>query len=494
LDFTDSIFTGASPGWTLTTNQRCNQSARAPQRGPGFLFLNHLGVFIVKEAKLTLKSQPDHKTVISINDRVKCGGKELLIVGGPCTVENPEQIEQVASHLSQHPIQALRGGVHKPRTSPYAFQGMGKAGLDILQAAREKHNMPVVTEVMSVEQLADCAAQADVLQVGSRNMQNFELLKALGTVSNPILLKRGLCATIEEFIMAAEYIMASGNPNVILCERGIRSYDSFTRNVLDLGAVVALKQLTHLPVIVDPSHAAGKRELVADLARAAIACGADGLIIECHPEPEKSVSDARQALSLDDMCELVASLELIAKAVGRTLPMPVAVPVQLPIELPAVASDAAPVAVPQTIVVEHVASPARSSSIVFDARAQLVTAREKIDIIDQEICALLAKRWCIGVEVAEVKAIADLPMRDPAREQIVLNAVRESASDVEVGLAMESVFRQVIVESCKLQKRVLAESLKLPAQQLSQQTLHTLSRIRVLRPSRAAAAKGLNSY
>jgi 3-deoxy-7-phosphoheptulonate synthase len=415
----------------------------------------------VKEAKLTLKSQPDHQTVISIDDRVKCGGKELLIIGGPCTVENAEQIEQVAKHLSAHPIQALRGGVHKPRTSPYAFQGMGKDGLDILQAARNKHNMPVVTEVMSVEQLADCAAQADVLQVGSRNMQNFELLKALGTVSNPILLKRGLCATIEEFIMAAEYIMASGNPNVILCERGIRSYDNFTRNVLDLGAVVALKQLTHLPVIVDPSHAAGKRELVADLARAAIACGADGLIIECHPEPEKSVSDARQALSLDDMCELVASLELIAKAVGRTLPVPVAA--QATVHL-----------------------------TTFDAPAKLAQAREKIDHIDQQICALLAQRWEIGVEVAEIKAIADLPMRDPARELVVLNAVRQSATDVEVGLCMEAVFRQIIVESCKLQKRVLAESLKLPQQQISQQTLHILSRIRVLRPSRAAG-KGLNS-
>ncbi len=439
----------------------------------------------MKEAKLTLKSQPDHKTVVSINDRVKCGGKELLIVGGPCTVENAEQIEQVASHLSQHPIQALRGGVHKPRTSPYAFQGMGKGGLDILQAAREKHNMPIVTEVMSVEQLADCAAQADVLQVGSRNMQNFELLKALGTVKNPILLKRGLCATIEEFIMAAEYIMANGNPNVILCERGIRSFDSFTRNVLDLGAVVALKQLTHLPVIVDPSHAAGKRELVADLARAAIACGADGLIIECHPVPEESVSDARQALSLDDMAELVASLELIAKAVGRTLPVPVAhlVPV------PEVAAKS------QTIVVEHIESQSKSNQTIFDAPAKLAQARQRIDLIDQEICALLARRWCIGVEVAEIKAIADLPMRDPAREQIVLNGIRESASDVVVGLALESVFKQVIAESCKLQRNLLAESLKLPQQQISQQTLHTLSRIRVLRPQpRCRLAKGLNSY
>jgi 3-deoxy-7-phosphoheptulonate synthase len=175
---------------------------------------------------------------------------------------------------------------------------------------------------MSQEQLPVVQAHADLLQIGSRNMQNFELLKALGKASKPILLKRGLSATIEEFLMAAEYILACGNPNVILCERGIRSFDSFTRNVLDLGAVVALKQLTHLPVIVDPSHAAGKRELVADLARAAVACGADGLIIECHPEPEKSVSDARQALALEDMVELVHSLVPVAAAVGRTVISP----------------------------------------------------------------------------------------------------------------------------------------------------------------------------
>jgi 3-deoxy-7-phosphoheptulonate synthase len=161
----------------------------------------------------------------------------------------------------------------------------------------------------------------DMLQIGSRNMQNFELLKAVGRASKPVILKRGLCATIEEFIMAAEYIMSEGNHNVILCERGIRSFDSFTRNVLDLGAVVALKQLTHLPVVVDPSHAAGKRELVPDLALAAIACGADGLMIECHPRPEESVSDARQALSLQDMCDLVKRIEPIAQAVGRTVPL-----------------------------------------------------------------------------------------------------------------------------------------------------------------------------
>jgi 3-deoxy-7-phosphoheptulonate synthase len=271
----------------------------------------------VLEAKLASKSDPQHQSQIRISENVTCGGRDLLIIGGPCTVESLEQMEETASQLAHGPVQALRGGVFKPRTSPYSFQGMGLEGLKILSDIREKHGVPVITEVMSVEQLADVAQHADVLQIGSRNMQNYELLKAVGQQTKPVLLKRGLSATIEELLLAAEYIMAHGNPNVILCERGIRSFDTFTRNVLDLGAVVALKQLTHLPVIVDPSHAAGKRELVADLARAAIACGADGLIIECHPEPEKSVSDARQALSLPDMVELVHSLRPIAEAVGR---------------------------------------------------------------------------------------------------------------------------------------------------------------------------------
>lgn len=271
----------------------------------------------MQEAKLVAKTSPIHRSVIEVGDRVAIGGQEIVIIGGPCAVESLPQMEQIAQALAQVSVQALRGGVYKPRTSPYSFQGMGVDGLRILASVRAQYKLPVVTEVMSIAQLEPVCAYADMLQVGSRNMQNFELLKALGAVKQPVLLKRGLAATIEEFVMAAEYILAHGNPNVVLCERGIRSFDNYTRNVLDLGAVVALKQLTHLPVIVDPSHAVGKRELVPDLARAAIACGADGLIIECHPTPEKSVSDARQALSLTDMAELVQSLAAIAAAVGR---------------------------------------------------------------------------------------------------------------------------------------------------------------------------------
>ncbi|SRR5579883_307260 len=270
-------------------------------------------------AQLAAKSHPHHQTIVNISKKVACGGTDLVIIGGPCTVESTEQMETVAQTLAAGPIQALRGGVYKPRTSPYAFQGMGEEGLEILARVRSRHDIPVVTEVMSISQIELIAAHTDMLQVGSRNMQNFDLLKALGQAGKPILLKRGLAATIEEFVMAAEYILSHGNPDVILCERGIRSFDNYTRNVLDLGAVAALKQITHLPVIVDPSHAVGKRELVAPVTRAAVACGADGLIIECHPEPEKSVSDARQALSLEDMVNLVHSLKPVAAAVGRNI-------------------------------------------------------------------------------------------------------------------------------------------------------------------------------
>jgi 3-deoxy-7-phosphoheptulonate synthase len=275
--------------------------------------------FFMKDAKLVLKSHPNQNTIVQLSEQVAIGGQEVVIIGGPCTVESLDQMETVATELAKAPVQALRGGVYKPRTSPYAFQGMGLAGLEILATMRRRHGLPVVTEVMAISQIKEVAAYADMLQVGSRNMQNFDLLKALGEANKPILLKRGLAATVEEFVMAAEYIMAHGNHQVVLCERGIRSFDNYTRNVLDLGAVVALRQLTHLPVIVDPSHAAGKRELIPDLARAAIACGADGLIIECHPEPEKSVSDARQALALEDMVNLVHSLRPIATAVGRSI-------------------------------------------------------------------------------------------------------------------------------------------------------------------------------
>jgi len=271
------------------------------------------------DAPLVLKSVDNQQSLIRIGENCVIGGKEIVMIAGPCAVESATQMQTVAERLSACGVQAIRGGVFKPRTSPYAFQGMAEEGIAILRSIEKQFRRPTVTEVMSGEQLALLSPHVSMLQVGSRNMQNFELLRLLGKTNKPILLKRGLAATIEELVMAAEYICAHGNNQVVLCERGIRSFDTYTRNVLDLGAVVALKQMTHLPVIVDPSHAAGKRELVPDLARAAIACGADGLIIECHPEPEKSVSDARQALSLDDMEKLMVSLAPIARAMGRKM-------------------------------------------------------------------------------------------------------------------------------------------------------------------------------
>ncbi len=268
-------------------------------------------------AKLASKCNTEHQTIIKLAENLTVGGKDLLIIGGPCAVENLIQMQEVASNLAAAPVQVIRGGVYKPRTSPYAFQGLGEAGLKILKNVRDRYHIPVITEVMAIGQIENIVSYVDILQIGSRNMQNFDLLKAVGKAGKPVVLKRGLAATIEEFVLAAEYILSHGNPDVILCERGIRSFDNYTRNVLDLGAVVALKQITHLPVIVDPSHAAGKWELVAGLARAAVAAGADGIMVECHPEPEKSVSDARQALSLPDMVNLVHNLRPVAAAVGR---------------------------------------------------------------------------------------------------------------------------------------------------------------------------------
>jgi 3-deoxy-7-phosphoheptulonate synthase len=283
---------------------------------------------LTAQAPLVAKTDLKQKSVVYLNDRVAIGGSAIVIIGGPCTVESQSQMDTIAATLAGS-IHALRGGVYKPRTSPYAFQGMGASGIEILTNTRQRYGLPVVTEVMAIDQIALLEPHVDMLQVGSRNMQNFDLLKALGQTSRPILLKRGLAATIEEFVMAAEYIASHGNPHIVLCERGIRSFDSYTRNVLDLGAVAALRQITHLPIVVDPSHAAGKSELIADLSRAAIACGADGLMIECHPEPEKSVSDARQTLSLDAMAALADSVTAIATVIGRgemTPPAPIKIP------------------------------------------------------------------------------------------------------------------------------------------------------------------------
>lgn len=250
---------------------------------------------------------------------VKIGGRKLAVIAGPCSVENEKQIVGVAKSVKLAGATLLRGGAFKPRTSPYSFQGLKEEGLDLLKIARKETGLPIVTEIMSARMLERFVEDVDLIQVGARNMQNFELLKELGRTNVPVLLKRGLSATIEEWLMAAEYIMAGGNDNVILCERGIRTFETYTRNTLDLSAIPAVKKLSHLPVIVDPSHAAGLWWMVEPMAKAAVATGADGLIIEVHNDPEHALCDGAQSLKPERFARLMGELSGIAKIVGREL-------------------------------------------------------------------------------------------------------------------------------------------------------------------------------
>ena len=248
---------------------------------------------------------------------VTVGGPELIVIAGPCAVESREQIMTVAKSVCSAGATMLRGGAFKPRSSPYSFQGMGKAGLELLAEAREATGLKIVTEVVAPDEVDLVAQYADVLQVGARNMQNFRLLSAVGEQSKAVLLKRGMMATIEELLLAAEYIAAAGNPRLMLCERGIRTFERATRNTLDICAVPVLKERTHLPIIVDPSHAAGRRELVPALSKSAVAVGADGLIVEVHPDPDTAVSDGRQSMTLPGFAQMMEEIRVVAEAVGR---------------------------------------------------------------------------------------------------------------------------------------------------------------------------------
>ena len=250
---------------------------------------------------------------------VKVGGKQITVMAGPCSVETREQIIGVAEDVKQMGAAILRGGAFKPRTSPYSFQGLQETGLDLLKEAKAVTGLPIITEIMSADKIERFVDDVDVIQVGARNMQKFELLKELGKTDKPILLKRGLSATIEEWLMSAEYIMAGGNDSVILCERGIRTFENYTRNTLDLSAIPAVKKLSHLPVAVDPSHAAGMWWMVEPLAKAAVAVGADGLIIEVHNDPEHALCDGAQSLKPERFGRLMQDLKIIAGAVGREL-------------------------------------------------------------------------------------------------------------------------------------------------------------------------------
>ncbi len=267
--------------------------------------------------KANRKFHPD-STVVKVGD-TSIGGKEIALIAGPCSVESREQITDVAKAIKASGATMLRGGAFKPRTSPYAFQGLKYEGLDLLKEAKAATGLPIVTELMSPYDLDRFVQDVDVIQIGARNMQNFELLKQLGKIDKPILLKRGLSATIEEWLMSAEYILSGGNGNVILCERGVRTFETYTRNTLDLSAIVAVKQVSHLPVIVDPSHATGKAWMVPALARAAIAVGADGLIIEVHNDPIHALCDGNQSIKPEQFDAVVKDLRNIAPVVGRSI-------------------------------------------------------------------------------------------------------------------------------------------------------------------------------
>ena len=275
---------------------------------------------ITKPYKLSGREFRRADTVVDIGRGVRIGGDSgVVLIAGPCSVENASMLAETGLAVRAAGGHALRGGAFKPRTSPYAFQGLGREGLELLAHTRERTGLPVVTEVMTPSDVEAVAAVADVLQIGARNMQNFELLREVGRQPRPVLLKRGLSNTIEEWLLSAEYVLSQGNYNVVLCERGIRTFETATRNTLDIGAVPLLEELTHLPVIVDPSHGTGRWSMVAATARAAVAAGADGVMIEVHPRPDEALSDGPQSLTPANFAALVPTLRLVAEAVGRTL-------------------------------------------------------------------------------------------------------------------------------------------------------------------------------
>ncbi len=274
---------------------------------------------ILKPFKLASREFRKENSVIEIADGVRIGGKEVVVIAGPCSVESEEQILTAAKEVKKYGAKILRGGAFKPRTSPYSFQGLRERGLELLKLAKEETGLPVITEALSIAQLEKVSEVADIIQIGARNMQNFALLEAAGKMKKPVLLKRGMMATMEELLMSAEYILSNGNPNVILCERGIRTFEKYTRNTLDISAIPMLKSLSHLPVIADPSHGTGKRHLVIPVSLASVAAGADGLMVEVHPQPEKALSDGAQSLTPEMFGSLMEQVKKVAEAIGREI-------------------------------------------------------------------------------------------------------------------------------------------------------------------------------
>jgi len=274
-------------------------------------------ILISHPFKLASRNFNPQGSVIDLGKGVFVGGPVVVVAAGPCAVESAEQVGEIAERVAQAGARLLRGGAFKPRTSPYTFQGLGEEGLALLREAADRNDLLVVSEVMDPSQVEIMLPYVDVMQVGARNMQNYHLLRALGEISKPVLLKRGMSATIEELLLSAEYIMAGGNYRVVLCERGIRTFDNYMRNTMDIAAIPVIKHLSHLPIMADPSHATGRRDKVAPMARAAVAAGADGLLIEVHPDPERALSDGAQSLYPDQFAQLMAEIRIIAPAVGR---------------------------------------------------------------------------------------------------------------------------------------------------------------------------------
>ena len=273
---------------------------------------------ITEPYKLASRTFKQHDTVITMDD-LRIGGDEVIVMAGPCSAESEEQVEATAAAVKRAGAKALRGGAFKPRSSPYSFQGLGEEGLRLLRAAADRHNLKLVSEIMDISQLELEERYVDILQVGARNMQNFTLLRELGRARKPVLLKRGISATIEEWLLSAEYILAGGNMNGILCERGIRTFESYTRNTLDISAIPVVKKLSHLPVFVDPSHGTGIRDKVAPMARAAVAAGADGIIVEVHPRPEEALCDGPQLIPTSEFPDFAAEIRALASLMGRAI-------------------------------------------------------------------------------------------------------------------------------------------------------------------------------
>jgi len=354
----------------------------------------------MKDLKLAgLKAE---RSAIEVNG-VTIGGKEIILIGGPCAVESGIQMRESAETVKKAGGKILRGGVFKPRTSPYSFQGLGREGLNYLvQAAREK-DLLCVTEAIDVASLELVAEQVDIIQIGARNMQNFELLKMAGKINKPIILKRGLSATIEEWLLAAEYILSAGNPRVILCERGIRTYEPSTRNTLDLSAVGVAKELSHLPVIVDPSHAAGRRDLISSLSKAAIASGADGLLIEMHPNPAEAVSDGPQSLHPEQFVQLAGELGVVAEAVNRVF-----------------------------------------ACSQKNEEETLESLRNEIDDIDQTIIERLAARMQIVSKVADKKRLDRV--KDNTREKEVMQRLTSLGNELKLPSELVKKIYPIIFE------------------------------------------------